>query len=63
MRERRVKPCVSSRSAARVRATSTKPNAVRRASTASAVSGPAPASVSSSGAKNSRSWIDRTRFW
>ncbi len=58
--ERRDSPVVSSARAARVWATSRKPKAASRSSAASWESGPVPAKASSSGRKNSFSWIERT---
>ena len=58
--ERRDSPVVSSSRAARVWATSWNPKAASRSSAASWDRGPEPAMASSSGRKNSFSWIDRT---
>ena len=62
-RDRRVSPAVSSCSAARVWSMSRNPNAASRSSAAASGSAPTPASVSSSGAKKSFSWIARTTAW
>ncbi len=65
MRDDRVRPRVSSRTAWRVRSTSLNPNDARPAAAASALSEPAPASEASSGRKYTRSWMARTtlRWW
>ena len=58
----RLKPCVSSSSAARVAARSRNPNACSRSRIATSLSCPgSPASASNKGPKKSRSWIARAR--